>query len=157
MENEPLPPARGNGRRMRTIEFDETDAPMLMAAMRLAAATAYTYGPDQRRAVQRLQHYQHLFLQFAPSESDLFASEASWAEIAIAMDGVPSFGVSWRPGSWPDHAEGTATVSVGDRTWDTGHGRKVTREMALQLARALEEMAPMDCELRMDSSLEASE
>ncbi len=157
MEKETLPPAQGNGRRMRTIEFDEADAPMLMAAMRLAAATAYTYGPDQRRAVQRLQHYQALFLAFAPTEAAMFGSECSWAEIAIAMDGADAFVVSWSEGSWPDYAKGTATVAIGDRTWETGYGKGITRDHAIRLARALEEMAPMDCELRLGPGMEIPE
>lgn len=152
MDDDALPPKGGNGRRMRTIEFDEADAPLLMAAMRLAAATVFTYGPDHRQSMRRLQHYQELFQQFAPPEAEMFDNEMIWAEIAIAMDTSDSFQVTWQKGSWPDHARGRATVTIGERSWQTGYRVGVTQEQATELARALEEMAPMSCELRMDLS-----
>jgi hypothetical protein len=148
MENGPLAPAAGNGRRMRTIEFDEADAPMLAAAMRLAAGTALTYGEAQARARQRFKHYRELFLQFAPPEAAMFQDEETWCEIAIAMDHADCFEVAWEKGRWPDYGQGRATVTVGRRAWATGYSVKVSREDSVRLATALSEMAPIGCELR---------
>lgn len=148
MENGPLAPAAGNGRRMRTIEFDEADAPMLAAAMRLAAGTALTYGASQARARQRFKHYRELFLKFAPPEAGMFQEEETWCEIAIAMDDADSFSVTWGKGRWPDYDQGRAIVTVGDRSWATGYSVKVTQEDSVRLAAALSEMAPIGCELR---------
>ena len=148
MENGPLAPAAGNGRRMRTIEFDEADAPMLAAAMRLAAGTALTYGEAQARARQRFKHYRELFLQFAPPEAAMFKDEETWCEIAIAMDHAESFEVSWEKGQWPEYENGRATVTVGRHAWATGYSTRVTREDSVRLAAALSQMAPIGCELR---------
>ncbi len=147
MKIEPLPPVVGNGRRMRTIEFDEADAPLLMAAMRLAAATALTYGAGQRKARARLKHYQEMFRDMAPPEASMFQHEAAWCEIAIAMDSATEFVVRWHEGRWPDHASGRASVTVGDRRWETGYSEPVTRERCRLLAAALDEMAPPGCVL----------
>ncbi|MFZ3482207.1 hypothetical protein [Sphingomonas sp. 3-13AW] len=139
---------------MRTIEFDEADAPMLMAAMRLAANTALMYGEDQRNAMHRLRFYRDLFQQFAPAEASLFSDEETWTEIAIAMEGAEAFEVSWKPGSWPCYDRGRATVTINDRHWETGYSTAVTREAALGLAKALATMAPVTCELRTNITLE---
>jgi len=147
MENGPLAPAAGNGRRMRTIEFDEADAPMLAAAMRLAAGTALTYGEAQARARQRFKHYRELFLQFAPAEAAMFQDEETWCEIAIAMDHADFFQVTWEKRRWPEDG-GRATVTVGQRCWTTGYSIRVTQEDSVRLAAALSAMAPIGCELR---------
>lgn len=149
MENEPLAPSTGNGRRMRTIEFDEADAPMLAAAMRLAAGTCLTYGERQAKARARFQHYRRLFLDLAPREAALFRDEEDWCEIAIAMDTADFFEVSWMKGEWPDYDKGRAIVRVGDRSWQTGYSTAVTQEASIRLTVALGAMAPVNCELRI--------
>lgn len=151
MENGPLAPAAGNGRRMRTIEFDEADAPMLAAAMRLAAGTALAYGESQARARQRFKHYRQLFLKFAPPEAAMFQDEETWCEIAIAMDHADFFQVTWKKREWPNEG-GRATVIVGDRAWTTGYSTKVTPEDSDRLVAALSEMAPVGCELRVPAT-----
>lgn len=148
MEKKILAPAPGNGRRMRTIEFDEADAPMLAAAMRLAAGTALMYGGRQEKARERFQYYRQLFLQIAPPEAAMFRDEEDWCEIAIAMDDATSFDVAWKEGEWPHRDQGRATVIVGDRVWETGYGNSVTREDSVRLARVLAEMAPLGCDLK---------
>lgn len=137
-------PATGNGRRMRTIEFDEADAPMLAAAMRLASATALMYGASQERARERYQHYRRLFMQFAPPEAALFRNAQDWCEIAIEMDTAPDYELIWTACRWPDHRNGTVAVRVGRRTWRTD-AEPMPREDMEKLAAALDAMAPLSC------------
>lgn len=134
----------GNGRRMRTIEFDEADAPMLAAAMRLSSATALMYGVSQERARERYQHYRALFMQFAPPEAAMFRNGQDWCEIAIEMDTAADFELIWTRASWPDHAKGKVSVRVGDRVWRTD-AEAMSREGMEPLAAALEAMAPAGC------------
>ena len=134
-----------NGRRMRTIEFDEADAPMLAAAMRLAGATCMAYGAPQAKARERFKHYRTLFMAFAPPEASLFQEEETWCEIAIAMDDAPTFSVEWKRDSYLYEGKGRIVVRVGNRAWETGHER-VEESATELLAAALARMAPSGCE-----------
>lgn len=135
---------RGNGRRMRTVEIDLADAPMLAGAMRLAAGTALMYGHSQAKARERFQRYRAMFKELSPPEAFLFDNEEDWCEIAIAMDGAPDFEVTWEKGRWPDYDKGHACVRVGDRAW---HIRRetITAERSEAIGAALEDIAPMTC------------
>ena len=156
-KTEPLPIPEGNGRRIRTIEFDEADAPLLMAAMRLSASTARLYGTNQRKAMARLKYYQQIFMSFAPPESRFFSEEADWCEIAIEMENASGFSVEWEKGSWPDYEKGRATVTIGKRKWSTSYHDKITQEQAEKLAEVLEEMAPAGCLREKKSSKDDSD
>jgi hypothetical protein len=143
MQDDGTPPV-GNGRRMRTIEFDEADAPMLAAAMRLASATALMYGASQERARERYQQYRRLFLQFAPPEAAMFRNAQDWCEMAIEMDTAPDFELIWKPEGWPNQAKGRVSVRIGERVWRTD-ADPMLREGMEGLAAALEAMAPAGC------------
>ncbi|USN16148.1 hypothetical protein PAPPERLAPAPP_04070 [Brevundimonas phage vB_BpoS-Papperlapapp] len=79
-----------NSRNKRTFEFDVTDAPMLLHAMSLAAATAMMCGhPDAKR---RFQSYRDMLKEYVPVEADLFDEEV-WGEMGMALARSQAFRV----------------------------------------------------------------
>lgn len=79
-----------NNRNMRTMEFDVSDAPMLLHAMAIAAATALMCGhPDARK---RFERYKDLFKSFVPPEADLF-DEETWGDIGMVLAQAQAFRV----------------------------------------------------------------
>ena len=79
-----------NSRNKRTFEFDVSDAPMLLHAMSLAAATAMMCGHP--RAKERFQQYRDMLKQFVPAEADLFDEEV-WGEMGMALAKAKAFRV----------------------------------------------------------------
>lgn len=122
---------------------------MLMAAMRLAAATTLASAGNQENARRRLKHYQALFAGHIPAGAAMFRDEETWTEIAAAMEIASFFEVTWMPRSRHYAMTRRAIVRVGDREWTTRYDLDVTPEMGRNLARSLDQMAPTGCEMRI--------
>lgn len=79
-----------NMKNKRTLEFDVSDAPMLIHAMQIAANTAMMCGhPDARK---RFQAYRKVFEQFVPAEAAWF-DEETWGDIGEALVTATGFHV----------------------------------------------------------------
>jgi hypothetical protein len=79
-----------NMQNKRTLEFDVSDAPMLVHAMQIAANTAMMCGhPDARK---RFQQYREVFQSFAPPEAAFF-DEETWGEMGMALAQASAFHV----------------------------------------------------------------
>lgn len=158
-ELEATPPA-GNNRLKRTMEFDLADAPMLMAAVRLAACTAMMCG--HKAADKKLRVYQQFFTQFLPEAAARFDEEA-WAEIGMALLDAKEFRVTIEPKRWErDRSwwyDGVLTVYVGTKRFEADKGakpyiRRGDDDAPRALYEALVELAPMDCQGAWDNAKE---
>lgn len=148
----------GNNRLKRTMEFDLADAPMLMAAVRLAACTAMMC--SHKDADKKLRVYQKMFEQFVPACAARFEEEV-WAEIGMALLNAESFRVTIEPRSWERDRtwwyEGVLTVYVGKKRFEAGRGisayvKRGDDEAPKALYEALTELAPMDCQGAWDNA-----
>ncbi|AFU88116.1 hypothetical protein CcrColossus_gp246 [Caulobacter phage CcrColossus] len=140
-----------NDRLKRSIEFDLTDAPMLMHAMSIAACTAMMCG--QPGADKKLRAYKAVFQAFVPPEAAGFVEER-WAEMGMALMTAKTFHVTVLPRSWESSktwwSEGYLTVILDGKPYhaDRGVSPYVKRgdDAAPQaLHRYLQDIAPMDC------------
>lgn len=133
-------PAVDNGRRMKVLMYDEADAPMVAAALRLGANVAMCGGREGARA--RMKNYARSVMENVPPEASFFNMEDVWTEIMIAIDNSPTFEVKWRRGDYG--RKGTAEVVVGKRSWRTDMG-SISEQDAISLGDVFERLAPMDC------------
>lgn len=140
-----------NGRRLKTLQYDEADAPMLASALRLGANVAFCGQNDGARA--RMKQYARAVMEHVPPEADFFNMQDVWSEIMMAIDASPSFEVRWKRADYG--VKGTAEVVVGKRSWRTDLG-SVTKDGAEALGDALERLAPMEC-VRIRSGTPASD
>jgi hypothetical protein len=140
-----------NSRLKRTLEFDLTDAPMLVHALSIAAATAKMCG--LKDAEQKLRAYKAILAQFVPPEAKLFEEEA-WAEIGMALATSPTFLVSITRARW-EHgqplyrwSEGMVTVTMPGRQWQSDR-RTLYKPGAPEFKAVfdvLSALAPIGCE-----------
>jgi hypothetical protein len=146
-----------NNRLKRTLEYDLGDAPMIMAALRLAAATAMMCGHPQ--AEKKLRIYQKMVAAHIPPEATGFDEEA-WAEMSMALTIAASFRVTIERRFPQDYwGDGYLAIHVGGRRYlgDRGVSSQVKIGDTKQpeaLYQALLELAPMDCEGTWDSGKE---
>lgn len=147
-----------NMRLKRTLEFDVTDAPMLMHAMMIAANTAkLCQHPDAER---KLRAYQRMFQAFIPPQAMRFEEEA-WGELGMALMDATRVTVFIAPKAWEEHrtwwSEGRLAVRIwragedaepltfyGDRRHDS-YVQKNDIVSVQALVRVLQELAPMGC------------
>lgn len=160
---EAAPPAAGNNQLKRTMEFDLTDAPMLMAAVQTAVCVAFMNGKGG--AKKRLKQYQEHFQQLIPEAAKRFEEE-TWAEIGMALRDAETIHITIVPRSWEQEkswwSDGPMRVSIrnaegAERKFhsDAGLGSYVKRgdnAIVQQLAETLTELAPMDCIVTWDSA-----
>ncbi|USN14081.1 hypothetical protein KABACHOK_02450 [Brevundimonas phage vB_BpoS-Kabachok] len=150
-----------NSRNKRTIEFDVTDAPMLMQAMGLAAATAMMCGHPGAR--KRFDQYKAMFKAFVPPEADLFDDE-DWAQMGMALAKAKAFRVIADLDRWDKakKARGeyvgrytklalSVEIDVGDDTYTVAakYGVKLEPEgdpRVRAVYDVLADLAPMDCQ-----------
>ena len=134
-------PQADNGRRTKTLVYDEADAPMIAAAFRLGANVALC--GESHGARERMKMYARQVKQNVPAAASHFNMEEVWTEIMIAIDSSPDFRVDWKRDAYRD--TGTAEIIVGRRSWRTDMG-SITQEGAEALGDALEMLAPITCE-----------
>lgn len=79
-----------NSQNKRTLEFDVTDAPMLLHAMSIAAATAHMCGHPLAR--KRFDQYKAMLKAYVPPEADLFDEEV-WGEMGMVLSSAKAFTV----------------------------------------------------------------
>lgn len=151
----------GNKRLKRSIEFDLADAPMLMAAVRLAACQAMM--SQHKDADKRLRQYQEMFAQFVPPEAERF-DEETWAEIGMALLAAKTYRVTIEPKRWDKDwwYEGDLVVYVDGRRFRADKGginhyvKKGDAGPPQALHDALKELAPMECESTWDNAKETA-
>lgn len=137
-----------NGRHKRTLEFDVMDAPMLAAALRLAACTAMMCG--HKDAQKRLDQYRDVVAQLVPPEAKLFDEEC-WAEIGMALADAPTFEVSIRATRWDPKpsrwSQGKIVVTIGKRSWENDRIQRYAPGDPTFKAvfDVLQQLAPIDC------------
>lgn len=144
-----------NMQNKRTLEFDVTDAPMLMRAMMIAGNTALFSQASDARA--RFQHYMNQFKALIPAEADFF-SEFAWGEIGMKLENAKSFRVFLDEDQFDKNrrAEGRGRWNVGyclfvqvdTTTWKAVYDlrdMKARDPRAKALFDVLTALAPIDC------------
>lgn len=141
----------------RSLEFEVSDAPMLVHALAIAACTAKMCSrPD---AEQRLRKYQEIVAKFAPPEAKMFDEEV-WAEMGMALVGAQRFHVKIDKSRWETEfnpwAGGVLIVEIGGKKWQDN--RVVERHKpgapeVKAVCKALQEIAPVDCVGTFDNRL----
>jgi hypothetical protein len=131
-----------------TLEFDEADAPVIMRAFSLAAATAMMCGHPG--AKKKMQAYQAMMVKFVPDAAKHFDEEV-WCEIGIALASATRFEVTLCKDGWHNHhwvREGRVSILVDGRRFDAeGIDRYRFGDPILQqVFDAIRDLAPMDCE-----------
>lgn len=113
MNKEPLPvDKQGNGSRIKTLEFDEADAYMLMRALSIAVNTAMMC--SGKESVQRLTYYKEQLRQFAPSCANRLRRPEDLCEIAILATTVETWSVyRVRERQWSSRAR--TVIKIGNR------------------------------------------
>jgi len=130
----------GNGDRIRTLEYDIADAPMLAHAMMIAANTAMMCGGG--KAENRLHHYKKQFLDTSPAGAKHLRREEDLCDIAIAMAAADTWSIH-RSKRWSSDKDGEALITVGNRRWETW---KISDEAYAELVQGLVQIAPCRCE-----------
>ena len=137
-----------NNRLKRTLEFDVTDAPMLMHALRIGACTAMMCG--HKDADQKMRAYEAILKQFVPEAAKMFDEEV-WASMGIALTTAKAFEVTlirdrWERQSWYA-PKGRLAVIVREKIFQAGWDHKYAfDDPALRLLYdTLTEIAPLDC------------
>ena len=136
----------GNGERIRSLEFDIADAPMLRHAMSIAVATAMMCSGAQAQA--RLRYYQRKFTELCPPGYQHLRREEDLSEIAIAMNDAPTWSIEFEARPWRD--EGEAIIRVGSRSWSVW---SISRPNLEQLTSCINAIAPLSC-MQIDPTAE---
>lgn len=154
-------PAASNNHLVRTMEFDLTDAPMMMAAMRLKSCEAMMCG--HKHAKKRFGEYQETFQALIPPVVAKFEEEV-WSELGQLLKTARAFRVTVEAKRWErDRSwwqDGPLVVYIsGHRFAGEAGGLKcyVPRgedEHPKALFEVLRELAPMDCEGSWDNGKE---
>lgn len=129
----------GNGTRIRTLEYDIADAPMLRHAMIIASNTALMCGG--RNAMGRFQYYRRKFTELCPPGYEHLRREEDLCEIAIAMTGAPCWSIQFVKQRWSSN--GPAIIRVSDNAWET---LSLSPEAFSALSRCIETIAPVGCD-----------
>lgn len=137
-----------NGQNTRILQFEETDAPVLVHALIIAANTALMCGKPL--AQKRLQQLRKALEQFVPEPAKDFDPE-DWCEMGLAMVSAERVHVFY---DVPDWARTTNTwmreknlrITIGKRSWCSekryGTDPDGPREA---LVAVLEEIVPLGC------------
>ena len=138
---DPLPiDEQGNGSRIRTMAFDEADAPMLMRAMSLAAATALCCSGQE--SIGRLKFYQAQFAAFAPPAAALLGRETDLCEIGIATATAEYWTIHRiREFDWSKRFR--TIVIVGDRRFRSAE--LTDEDGCAAIAAMVADVAPLSC------------
>lgn len=144
-----------NMQNKRTLEFDVTDAPMMLHAMQIAANTAMMCGHPSARA--RFQQYRDFFKSLIPAEANFFGKEV-WGEIGMALATAKTFRVYLDEDNFDkmDRARGRPRwnvgyclfVQIGDTAWKAKYelrDMKAGDPRARAVHDLLQSLAPIDC------------
>ncbi|MBS7671674.1 hypothetical protein [Croceicoccus gelatinilyticus] len=131
--------AEGNGERLRQIEFDQADAPMLLHALIIGANTALMCGG--RQATQRMAYYARLIRDLCPPGHEHLRREEDLCEIALAMREAPHWSFTFAPERW--RSNGEAIIRVGKKAWTSAY--MITQPQADELRGCIEAIAPLTC------------
>lgn len=141
--------AASNQQRVRSLEFDVMDAPMIRHSLTIGANTAMLCG--QPLAKDRLREYTAILDKLIPPAAALF-DEERWAELGMALASASAFEVTldapiWSRGgrnSW--NQDGQITVRIGSKEWGSYKtDYKVGSPHIAAVHKLLSELAPMDC------------
>jgi hypothetical protein len=141
MDLTPLPlDQSGNRSRIRTLEFDEADAPMLRMALSVAVATAMMC--EGRESVGRLIHYKKTLADMVDPDAKLLRRETDLCEIAILSTAIPEWTIHRvRERSWSDTFR--AIVTIGTRRF--GSAELVKEESFQRIAALVERTVDLEC------------
>lgn len=139
---DPLPlDESGNGNRLRTLVYDEADAPMLMYAMSLAAGTALVC--EGRTSINRLKHYQAEFAKTAHPAAEFMDRNTDLCEIAIIASAVPKWSIHRvRHNTYSN--DFMAVVTIGTRTFKSEY--TIDEKKFEAIITMLIETLPLSCE-----------
>ncbi len=141
-----------NRRNVRVLEYNVEDAPAILHALSVGAATAMMCGhPNAQRA---LEVYKDAVRQNCPKHHRLFTIGEVWTDIALALMDAKEFEI-WLDGYKPwdgSPGKGKINVRVGDRNWrsDLWEDVEATDERVTSTLEWLQNVAPMDCVGRID-------
>ena len=102
-----------NKRLKRTLEFDLTDANMLMHAMMIAANSAMMCG--NHAAQSRLKYYYKMLERFVPQACKIFSAE-KFAEIGLALPKAERVYISFHK-KYGAYYNASITVRINHEQW----------------------------------------
>ncbi|MGY3582331.1 hypothetical protein ACVIGB_000745 [Bradyrhizobium sp. USDA 4341] len=126
-----------------TLEFAETDLPMLADALRTAITVAMMTGTPA--AQKRLEHYRKIMDAMIPEGARIFDG-TRWSEICMALGEAKSFGVGFEKWGWDSKGQyGAVFVTVGKYCWRSKdyHNYRDTGILDT-ITSLLEDIAPLD-------------
>lgn len=129
----------GNGSRIRSIEFDLADAPVIAHALMIAANVAMMGQTEDSEA--RLRFYRDQFLAVAPPGHKHLKSEEHLCDIAIQMDQSPTWSIHRMNERWSE--KGYSIITVGEHAWETYN---LTMDEHEALSNCIASIAPLSCE-----------
>jgi hypothetical protein len=127
-----------------SLEFAETDLPLLADALRTAACIAMTTGNHAAR--KRLDSYQAAIKALIPEPAQVFTG-ASWSEICMVLAESKTYSVSFEEWGWDkDGKYGAIYVSIGNQRWRSDDYKHYPAKGTVDAVIAvLETIAPLDC------------
>jgi len=138
-----------NNRNIRTMEFEVTDVPMIIGALRIAANTALMCGKHD--AQERLRQLRKAIEQYVPTEAGWF-DEEDWCELGMALTGAETVHVSYDVPGWAKGGVNTwmrekhLRVQIGKLDWvSKDRFGNEPNGPAEALAAVLQEIAPIEC------------
>lgn len=115
---EPIPiDVSKNGSKIRTFEFEEADALMIVKALSIAINTAMMGGGQQ--SIGRLRYYKQKMMSHVPEGGTLFKRDTDLSEIAICSTAAPTWShYRIKEREWSNRFRGV--IMVGTRKFGSG-------------------------------------
>jgi hypothetical protein len=127
-----------------SLEFAETDLPLLADALRTAACTAMMTG--NHAAQKRLDSYRTAVNALIPEPARVFTG-ASWSEICMALGNSKTYSVGFEEWGWDKAGKyGVIHVTIGNQRWRSDDYKHYPANGTIDaVIAALDAVAPMDC------------